>query len=161
MLILSTLFYHLMLFRKLPCRVPQDIPSASPAKNIAPESEFPKEDKPPSSSAEKTFSTMSKSQALKTLMPQPVPRVIQLPHPLLIQDVTPLTNPQGQIPSSVKKHPHRILNLLDSGHAGDHKLVEAHLFQGLRNNHDNIYVLQSPCGTTQTSSRLVNTSADT
>jgi hypothetical protein len=60
-LILSTLFYRLLLIRELPCRVPQDIPLASPAKNISPESESPKVDKPLSPSAGKTFSVMSKA----------------------------------------------------------------------------------------------------
>jgi hypothetical protein len=58
-LILSTLFYCLLLIRKLSCRVPQDIPSATPAKNIPPESKSPKVDKPLSPSAEKTFLEMS------------------------------------------------------------------------------------------------------
>jgi hypothetical protein len=38
--------------------VPQDIPLASPAKNLPPESESPKVDKPPSPSAGKTFLEM-------------------------------------------------------------------------------------------------------
>jgi cephalosporin hydroxylase len=70
------------------------------------------------------------------------------------------TNLQGQIPLSVKKHPHRIQSLLDSMHAVNNKLVEAHLYQGLRSNRDNILVVQSPCGTTHISSKLVITLAD-
>jgi hypothetical protein len=54
-LILSTLFYRFLLTRKLPCTVPQDIPSASPAKNISPDSESPQVDKPLSPSARKTL----------------------------------------------------------------------------------------------------------
>jgi hypothetical protein len=53
--ITSTFFYRLLLICKLPCSVPQDIPSASPAKNILLESESPKVDKPPSPSAGKTL----------------------------------------------------------------------------------------------------------
>jgi hypothetical protein len=58
-------FYHLMLIHKLPCRVPQDIPSASPAKDIAPESESKKVDKSLSPSAGKTFLTMLKPPDLE------------------------------------------------------------------------------------------------
>jgi hypothetical protein len=58
-LILSTLFYRLLLIRKLSCRVPQDIPSASPAKNISPKSESPKVDKPLSPFVGKTLPEMT------------------------------------------------------------------------------------------------------
>jgi hypothetical protein len=54
-LIISTFFHHSLLIHKLPCRVPQDIPLASPTKNISPESESPKVDKPPSPSTGKTI----------------------------------------------------------------------------------------------------------
>jgi hypothetical protein len=43
----------------------------------------------------------------------------------------------------------------------DHKLVKAHMRQGLRNNCDHTRMLQSACGTIQTSSRLDFTLADT
>jgi hypothetical protein len=43
----------------------------------------------------------------------------------------------------------------------DHSQVKAHLCQGLRNNYDNIHMLQSPCGTIQTSFRLDSISIDT
>jgi hypothetical protein len=56
--IISSFFYHSLLIRKLPCRVPQGIPSASPAKDIQPESESPKVKKPPSPSAGKTLPKM-------------------------------------------------------------------------------------------------------
>jgi hypothetical protein len=53
--IISCFCYHSLLIRRLPCRVPQDIHSASPAKDIQPESECPKVDKPPCPSAIKTL----------------------------------------------------------------------------------------------------------
>jgi hypothetical protein len=43
----------LSLIRRLPCRVPQDIPSASPTRDIQPKGESPKMDKPPSPSTRK------------------------------------------------------------------------------------------------------------
>jgi hypothetical protein len=57
-LILSTLFYCLLLSCKLPCRVPQDIPLASPTKNIPHKSRSPKVDKPPSPCVGKTLLEM-------------------------------------------------------------------------------------------------------
>jgi hypothetical protein len=62
---LSTLFYHLLLIRKLPCRVPQDIPSASRAKNISSKSESPKVDKPLSPSARKNPSRDPETPGLR------------------------------------------------------------------------------------------------
>jgi hypothetical protein len=58
MLIISTFFYHLLLINKLPCRVPQDIPSASPTKNIPTENYSPKVNKPPSPSPGKIIPEM-------------------------------------------------------------------------------------------------------
>jgi hypothetical protein len=57
-LILNTFFSVCLLIYKLSRRVPQDIPLASPAKNLPPETESPKVDKPPSTSAGKTFLEM-------------------------------------------------------------------------------------------------------
>jgi hypothetical protein len=54
-LIISSFFYCLLLIHRLPCRVPQDIPSASLAKNIPPESESPKVNNPLNPSAKKTL----------------------------------------------------------------------------------------------------------
>jgi hypothetical protein len=161
MLILSTLFYHLMLICKLPCRVPQDIASASPAKNIAPMIESPKVDKPPIPSARKTFPAMSKPPGPEEINASTGASRNPTSSLQPTQDVTLLTHPQGQNLLIIKKHQHRILSLLDLGHVVDHKLVGDHLCQCLRSNRTNIHMLQSPCGRTQISSRLVITSADT
>jgi hypothetical protein len=50
---------------------------------------------------------------------------------------------------------------LDLGLMVDHNLVKAHLCEGLKSNHDNTHMLQTPWGTIQTSSRLDFTLADT
>jgi hypothetical protein len=50
----SSLFYHSSLICGLPCRVPQDIPSSSPTRDIQLEGESLKVDKPLSPSARKT-----------------------------------------------------------------------------------------------------------
>jgi hypothetical protein len=51
--IINSFFCHLLLIHRLQCRVPQDIPSTSPARDSQPESESPRVDKPPSPSARK------------------------------------------------------------------------------------------------------------
>jgi hypothetical protein len=56
--IISSFFYHLLLIRTLPCRVPQDITSTPHARDIHPESESPKVNKPTSPSARKTLPKM-------------------------------------------------------------------------------------------------------
>jgi hypothetical protein len=144
-------FIVCLLICKLPCRVPQDIHLASHTMNLLPESESPKVDKPLSPSTGKTSPEMSKPPGPKDTNARLVPQVIRLPHLPPTQNVMPLTNPQGQIPPSIKKHPHRILSLLDSRLMVDHDLVKVHLCQGLRSNHDNTQMLQSPCGTIWTS----------
>jgi hypothetical protein len=140
--------------------VPQDIHLTSPAKNHTPESESPKVDKPPSPSTGKPSQKCRSTQAQKTLMPQLVWQVIQLSHLSPTQDVMLLTNPQGQIPPSVKKHRHRVLSLLDLELMVDHQQVRDHLCQGLKSNNDNTRVLLSHYGTIQNSSRLDSTLAD-
>jgi hypothetical protein len=55
MLITSTFFCYLLLIWEPPCRVPQDIPSAFPTKNIPTKSESPKVEKPLSPSTGKTI----------------------------------------------------------------------------------------------------------
>jgi hypothetical protein len=56
-----------MLILKFPCRVPQDIPSASPTKNNAPGSESPKVENPPSPSTKKSSLAMSKPPGLEDI----------------------------------------------------------------------------------------------
>jgi hypothetical protein len=68
---------------------------------------------------------------------------------------------QGQILPLTKMHPQLAQSHLDSWLMVDHNLVKAHLGRGLGNNHDNIRMLQSPCGTTQTSFRLGSKLVDT
>jgi hypothetical protein len=76
-LIFNILFSYLPINSQSPCRVLQDIQSASHANNPAPESESPKVDKPLSSSTRKNF--------LEMLKP---------PGPEDTKDVMPHTNPQ-------------------------------------------------------------------
>jgi hypothetical protein len=54
-IIINSFFYHLLLIHRLPCRVTQDIPLASPAKDSQLKSESPKVDKPLSPSTGKTL----------------------------------------------------------------------------------------------------------
>jgi hypothetical protein len=89
------------------------------------------------------------------------PRVLRLPRPLVTQDMILPSSLQGQILPRTKMHSRLAQSHLDSWLMVDHNLVKPHPGQGLGNNHDNIRVLQSPCGTTQTSFRLGSTLVNT
>jgi hypothetical protein len=94
-------------------------------------------------------------------MSQQVPQAYRLPRLLPSQDMMLLIHLQGQILPCIKMHPQLAQSHLDLGLMVDHNQVKAHPCRGPRNNSDNIHVLQSPYGITQTSFRLGSTSTDT
>jgi hypothetical protein len=66
MLTTSIFFCYTLLIHELPCRVPRDITSASPAKNVETKGEPPKVDKPLSPSAGKIIPEMPNHSSMKT-----------------------------------------------------------------------------------------------
>jgi hypothetical protein len=137
--------------------VPQDIPSAFPAKDIQPKGVSLKVDKPPSPSVENTLpKTLNSPVSVDTgATSTPTSRL------LVTRDVTPPISLHGQILPCIMMHPQLAESHLESGLMVDHNLVKALPCQGSGNNRDNIRVLQSPCGTTQTSFRLGSTLLNT
>jgi hypothetical protein len=95
--------------RELLCKVPQDIDSASPAKNIPIGSKSPKVDNPSSPQTDKTTTESSKPLSPKA---PPVPKVLRHPQPTLPRVVMLQATLQGRNllsllvgRNSVKAHP--------------------------------------------------------
>jgi hypothetical protein len=94
MLITSSFFCYSLLIHELPCRVPQDIPSTSPAKNIPTEGESLNE-----------VQRLRISRALKTSMSLLALLVIRPPHLLPTRVMMPLIHFPCQTPQFIKMHP--------------------------------------------------------